>query len=391
MRKNNSLVDGKRRGFTLVELLVVIAIIGILIGLLLPAVQAAREAARRMQCTNNLKQLGLAIQNYHDTNNCLPGFGLGGSYPYDYTPYIGLLPFFEQQGRYQAIAAGPTAAQVGHEAGPWNWEPWENCPGFLGVLPTIICPSDAAGGKGFQRSDNSAPLTVCNYRFSYADMINGRGWYNDCRSTNANCPHSTRSVFTMVWSGKGSYGTGYCPSLSAITDGTSNTVLMSERCASPRDVYADGDEDPNVRTGWAEGDFWSNSPKSGCMTLVGNGNMYVSTARTHAGSGSCYGYWYFNNATFFTVCPPNGPSCGWSAGDTLICAATSFHSGGVNAVMADGSVRFVPDTVDCGDLSVWMANSATGQASGRTCAGKSPYGVWGAMGSINGAETTSSL
>ena len=91
--------NAKKAGFTLVELLVVIAIIGILIGLLLPAVQAAREAARRMQCTNNLKQIGLAIQNYHDTNNALPGFGMGGWDCFDYTPFVSLLPFYEQQTR----------------------------------------------------------------------------------------------------------------------------------------------------------------------------------------------------------------------------------------------------------------------------------------------------
>ncbi len=364
-------------GFTLVELLVVIAIIGILIGLLLPAVQAAREAARRMQCTNNLKQLGLAIQNYHDTNNCLPGYGMGGNGPYDYTPYIGMLPFMEQQPRYQSIAAGDSR-------GVWEIEPFDNHSGFQGVIPTILCPSDGKAQMGYVESGASQPFTTCNYRFSMADAINGRGWWNDCRSTASNCPHNSRSAFTMANRGR-STGTGYCPNLAVITDGTSNTVFMSERAANPRGRYT-SEADTSIKSGWAIGNMWGSNPKSACMTLVGNNGQYVSSATTYAGSGSLFGMYYPAFTTFHTIMPPNGPSCGNDWNDTLVCSATSYHSGGVNCVFADGSVRFISDTVDCGDLSVSAVLAVTGTGT-RSISGESPYGVWGALGSICGGES----
>ena len=368
-----------RLGFTLVELLVVIAIIGILIGLLLPAVQAAREAARRMQCTNNLKQLGLAIQNYADTCGHLPGFGLGGRRPRDYTPFVGMLPHFEQQGRYQVLASG------NGEYGPWEIEPFDNCEAFLGVIQTLCCPSDGNVTNGYQETGYAKPFAATSYRFSEADGINGRGWHDDCRSTNANCPQNRRSAFSMVKSELGGYGRGSCPSLAAITDGTSNTILISERCSSPRGRFTD-DTDTQVRSGWAEGDLWGGNPKANCLTLVGNNGQYVSSAKTHAGSGSLFGMYYPNFSRFHTVTPPNGPSCGVSWSDSLICKASSYHTGGVNGVFADGSVRFISETVDCGDLSAPLPFKETGKTS-RSMSGKSPFGVWGAMGSINGGET----
>ena len=89
--------------------------------------------------------------------------------------------------------------------------------------------------------------------------------------------------------------------------------------------------------------------------------------------------------------PPNGPSCGDDWGDTLVSSATSYHSGGVNAVMGDGSVRFVSDTIDCGDLSYPCPLNPAGHVSNRPVGGPSPFGVWGALGTINGGETTASI
>ncbi len=185
-------------------------------------------------------------------------------------------------------------------------------------------------------------------------------------------------------------GTGWCPPLAAVIDGTSNTLFMSERCTSPRGRYT-SDSDQRVKSGWAKAGMWNGNPKSSCMTLVGNNGNYVASATTYAGSGSLYGMYYPNFTVFHTIMPPNGPSCGDDWGDTLVSSATSYHSGGVNAVMGDGSVRFVSDTIDCGDLSYPCPLNPAGHVSNRPVGGPSPFGVWGALGTINGGETTASI
>lgn len=387
----------KSQGFTLVELLVVIAIIGILIGLLLPAVQAAREAARRMQCTNNLKQLGLALHNYHDTNNCLPGFGMGGTRPYDYTPFVGLLPFIEQHGRYDAIASGTLLD--GTNLGIWQVEPWENCAGFVDPLPTFMCPSDGKTKSGYLNSGNTRPSTATNYCFSDADMITGRGWYNDCRSNNANCPKNERSAFSMVYAGRSvATGHGRCPELAVISDGLSNTILMSERCTSP-DYHYGATENRSLKGGIAMGvNVWDLSPQEACLPTQGTSGQYAPGVTALGGSGSLYGYWFWHMARFHTIVAPNGPSCCVSGSggcaDTGLMPPTSYHSGGVNAVLGDGSVRFVSDTISTGDLSIRAAGyyrmvDAADRNHQFGLTGISPYGVWGALGSINGGESTS--
>lgn len=163
----------KSKGFTLVELLVVIAIIGVLVGLLLPAVQAAREAARRMQCSNNLKQLGLALHNYADTYKSFPyrRGGTTGSQGQSVTTnvnnqmhnsgringFICLLPFFEQGNMYNLIQAGNATGAPGGPRGDQNWAPWNTPP------VTIKCPSDAGATTGKSHS----------YAFCQGDQVEG--------------------------------------------------------------------------------------------------------------------------------------------------------------------------------------------------------------------------
>ncbi len=203
-----------RVGFTLVELLVVIAIIGVLVALLLPAVQAAREAARRTQCTNNLKQLGLALHNHHDVQKAFPPHTTN----WRWNSMIRLLPYMEQTQAYDvAMTWAPSPWFAGRNPSgdadgsgmcgpaPWDAGPWDV------IIPNIKCPSDGAPA-----SINDWNCTT-NYMFSRGDWASwGEDW---------DCP---RGFFTAK---PGQYKMAVKGrSIGSISDGLSNTIAMSERC-----------------------------------------------------------------------------------------------------------------------------------------------------------------
>jgi prepilin-type N-terminal cleavage/methylation domain-containing protein len=227
-------ITGLKKGFTLIELLVVIAIIAILIALLLPAVQQAREAARRTQCKNNLKQLGLALHNYHDVFGSFV-FRKGG---YDTVPgaagdargnanrlsgYVGLLPYLEQAPLYAVIQAGDPANGI-PVGGPPGWSAWA---GWSNPIPMVQCPSD--GRDGDTRRAN-------NYNFCIGDSPMG-----DTATSNV---HSQRAV-------RGVFGYQRCTKIADITDGTSNTIAMSEHIRFNRGIGAVGVKEVSVRMGIA--------------------------------------------------------------------------------------------------------------------------------------------
>ncbi|MCF0234085.1 MAG: DUF1559 domain-containing protein [Thermoguttaceae bacterium] len=344
--------NSTRRGFTLVELLVVIAIIGILIGLLLPAVQAAREAARRMQCTNNLKQIGLAIQNYHDIYQKLPPMRFGN--PKGAATYAGanrtgirvhLLPYIEQQPLYTEMMASPNGAYD-------PVDPWTRT--FDGYL----CPSDG----GPDQSPNANPTQtggIANYYF----FIGDRPYRSYTGGTYTNGSMSSGvfvNVFTSEWI-----------SLASITDGTSNTMGVSE---GVRPTSAGGFGDCVTKpgsTGWNPIDLTPLFSKADrkYLSTCGTFQNYVVLRGYRAWDGCLL----FSGVTAYTppnsVCISDGTS---HTGNQYILSPTSNHSGGVNVGMMDGSVRFVSDTVDCG-------NQSAGCRSYPDIASKSPYGVWGAL------------
>ena len=417
-----------RKGFTLVELLVVIAIIGILIGLLLPAVQAAREAARRMKCTNNLKQIGLAFHNYHDVNNSLPccSAALGspsiGTFYYNYgrMSYIAtLLPFMEQQALYDwANSTGYDqlwdgdsstgvyeSTQAGYVVGHEGDEAYKT-PGFTQVKE-LLCPSDSyeptntASGGG---EDGGNLCAGSNYACSSGDWFNDANYrYNPKRRAGGSPVSNPRGAIEGCKLFKG---------LNAITDGTSNTVIAGERTTgrvnsleikrSVRVLAASGStsccpvSEASPSAPPAAFNTQTYSPAN-CLTATAserNGKQWVSTLALGtdlvAGPNSWIegmpGYSAFN-----TILPPNSPSCtNGSCKDYMsLISISSYHPGGANVVKADGSVAFVTDSINCSDDTVTGANGEVGAKANCVASGKSPYGIWGAMGSISGGESKS--
>jgi prepilin-type N-terminal cleavage/methylation domain-containing protein len=333
-------------GFTLVELLVVIAIIGVLVALLLPAVQQAREAARRMQCSNQLKQLGLALHNYHDTHNVFPARAAGTTGPDGDSNHnsgrlsgqISLLPYIEQQAMYDAIAQGPPpfGRRTWTDWGPWN------------VSPAMLrCPSDNFNGDR---------VDINNYRMSMGDSV-----------VNLREAREIRGLFAKLsW-----YG------FRDIVDGSSNTIAMAERNVTSFNYGTRSGLIP-VKEGVAVGFGGLGANPLECYTAV-DGQFYADPA-TVKGRG---GWWWQDGQAerlgFNTVLPPNAPACvdaGESGdGQTMVITPNSNHPGGVMTLRADGSTHFVPETIDTGNLGLPAVTN-----------GPSPYGVWGALGSKSGRE-----
>ncbi len=352
----------------------VIAIIAILVSLLLPAVQQAREAARKAQCQNNLKQIGLAAHNYHSTWKAFPMCGLGADFRDGSSqrqgagllgPFVGMLPYLDQTALWGQVSKPFDGFPAFGIAGTDYAKDNEGYTPFETTIATLICPSDSAPMPG----DNE--LGDTNYAY--------------CGGDTAQCASPNLGQARGMWSWGRSLG------LRDARDGTVNTMLFGEigRKGVDRSYqggflhnvsslggsppYADPDACVTAARNDANPGYYKASPDSGTF----------SDTRGDAWCSMEYQFGAFN-----TILPPNGPSC---TGDGTnrqakpsldteagIHSAGSYHSGVVQVVMVDGSVKSISETISADTADITSRAAVT--------SGRSPYGTWGALGSRAGGE-----
>ncbi|MCM2374187.1 DUF1559 family PulG-like putative transporter [Aporhodopirellula aestuarii] len=409
-----------RTGFTLVELLVVIAIIGVLVGLLLPAVQAAREAARRMSCSNNFKQIGLAVHNYHSAYKQLPmqGGGTTGSSAtglaqtaadipratnaFENSYLVGLLPFIEQQALWEQIsnpydsdqnsattgdvfqAMGPTPRRRLQDHSGQPYDPW------VTELPGFRCPSDPGMGLPAAARTNYAACMGDSALYVHGG-VNG----------NNNVPppaNHSRDMQRKRISDRGFYGFRRKSKFRDILDGLSNTIMAGEIATDLGD--RDNRTHPAVHDsglmshGWtgAQGtnnacqgqidttrpQFWSNS----LVDITFNASIGPNV-EVRRGYKWAFGRLLFTG--FNTTVPPNKPYCGGSLGiSDAVASASSRHQGGVHVLMGDGAVKFITDSIEAGDQNSFHVGWRGPALKAGT---QSPFGLWGSLGTRAMKET----
>lgn len=352
----------RRRAFTLIELLVVIAIIAILVALLLPAVQQVREAARKSQCQDHMHNLVIAVMNYEAAGRVFP-YRQGGTSPVSPagnenqgSGFTMLLPYVEQKGLYDTIASpqtygASTYPAFGDSAGDNSgYLPWQ------ATIDLFICPSAP------DINMIATPFGRTNYGFSGGDSSTYISHVT---------PSSAENARKFV---RGVFGRQTSRRVADISDGTSNTIAFGEmpNCRNTRAKI--GGSARNVGT-------QAISTPGYCLTLIDPSTGEFTSAVTTV-SNSRGNRWSRGSPPYVgvnTILPPNSPVCTISTDFQAPgqYPVGSYHPGGAHVVLLDGQVRFVGENIDTGDLS-------TGDLLALT--GRSPYGVWGALGSIAGGE-----
>jgi len=382
-----------RKAFTLVELLVVIAIIGTLVGLLLPAVQTAREAARKSTCLSNLKQVSQALLSFESARKVLPWLrgqantGTRNTCPVgceqSLNGFIYAVAYMEEQALYDQMASGKLLSAYGSCTDGMPFGPPHDFYGIFAPwkvnIPVLRCPSAplgiqwAAGGGG--DANNYKVAGRRNYHMCVGDFVSLR-YGTETNSVGGSTGYGGNWGQTNR---RGVFGVGtdqYFAKnrrLRDITDGTSNTIMLGEK-ANAVDA---SDVRGLTATGVAFTTNGAAADPSICVNVASGGKYNAGQAvASTSGAGALWHSGMMPQASFNTVLAPNSPSCMVTGANLALTSASSFHPGGVHVSMVDGSVRFIRESIDCGD-----------PATREVASGQSPYGVWGALGTISGGET----
>lgn len=338
-----------RGAFTLIELLVVIAIIGVMVGLLLPAVQAAREAARRMQCSNNMKQIGIAIHNYHGTFRQMPAnHGIRQDPIAGQTPPSGLswmaviLPQLEQTAAADKLVFGGTDFSEDSATPNRNWKVMSET-----TVPSYSCPSSALDEYRIQTTSNATktfdPDAPDSYQVQIPDYVASVGYYNPPGSTTFSWDryYANRATWSWGWL----QDDGYLSMLNnrfqerrfaSVLDGLSNTIAVGEHGSFL--YHFDGTQEDS-RPGRGPGGFWAARP------------MHYAWGAYHGKTANVTVPRYPNNSLF---------SGNWTQNmeHTLHNGFRSQHIGGVQFLMGDGSVKFVTDSIDFDNIFTALCGRA---------------------------------
>lgn len=387
----------KRNVFSLLDLVLLVVVVVVLLGIALPTLQSAREEARKNQCAGRLKSLALALHNYHDTYYSFPSASMHNNTQADFkSPVFGsrrlsgltsLLPFMEKAALYERMYATRIHFNMNQDRSETE-QSGSNLGPFAEQVELILCPSDDVANK---KDENEQGRN--NYRFCFGDVGIHSGGFSIYNAGKAIAPQRGYGIGQIDEFNRGTFAMFRWDGMQGLTDGTSNTILLSERCfgdnpqKTGQGIAVVPQAFLNVYSYPINADRGPEEDLQRCLWYEEREGQYSDAAFVLDWSGRRWGDGAYPYIGFSTVLPPNAPSCIANSAvepGRAVIAPSSYHGGGVNVAMSDGRVGFVNEKID------WKTDLSTKENHSDTSfrmEGPSKFGVWGALGSRSGGES----